>query len=38
MSDDIRQIVEEWVPFLQRERLWGPDDPLFPATKVGTGA
>ena len=27
-------IVEDWVSYLQRERLWGPDDPLFPATRV----
>jgi integrase len=27
-------IVEDWVNYLQRERLWGPDDPLFPATQV----
>jgi integrase len=27
-------IVEDWVSYLQRDRLWGPDDPLFPATQV----
>ena len=27
-------IVEDWVSYLQRDRLWGPDDPLFPATLV----
>jgi integrase len=27
-------ILEGWVGYLQRERLWGPDDPLFPATRV----
>jgi integrase len=27
-------IVEDWVSYLQRERLCGPDDPLFPATQV----
>jgi len=31
-------IVEEWVNHLQRERLWGPDDPLFPATRVDLDA
>ncbi len=31
-------IVEEWVGLLQRERLWGFDDPLFPATRVALGA
>jgi integrase len=27
-----RQIVEDWIEFLLKERLWGRDDPLFPAT------
>jgi integrase len=31
-------IVEDWVNHLQRERLWGPDDPLFPATRVDLDA
>jgi integrase len=31
-------IVEDWVRFLQRERLWGADDPLFPATRVALNA
>jgi len=30
-------IVEEWLEFLIRERLWGGDDPLFPATQVEQG-
>jgi integrase/recombinase XerC len=34
---DIEAIVENWVQLLNR-RLWGPDDPLFPATKVTVGA
>jgi integrase len=29
-----RRIVEEWVEFLTKERLWGRDDPLFPATLI----
>ena len=28
------QIVRDWVHFLIREKLFGPDDPLFPATLV----
>jgi integrase len=28
-------IVRAWVEELEREHLWGPDDPLFPATDVG---
>jgi integrase len=30
---DIEAIVADWICFLQTERLWGPDDPLFPASK-----
>jgi integrase len=32
VGDDIRRFVEEWVTSLAKELLWGPDDPLFPAT------
>lgn len=34
---DIRRIVEEWVEYLLKDKLWGNDDPLFPATQVVTG-
>jgi integrase len=34
---DVQAIVAEWVTFLQQERLWGSDDPLFPATRVIIG-
>ena len=37
VGDDIRQIVVEWVKFLQEEKGFGPDDPLFPKTKVAPG-
>lgn len=33
VGDDVERIVVEWVRFLQTERQWGPDDPLFPASK-----
>jgi integrase len=33
-GDEVRQIVIDWITFLQREMLFGPDDPLFPATEV----
>jgi integrase len=33
----VQAIVAEWVTFLQQERLWGSDDPLFPATRVIIG-
>ena len=34
VGDEIRQIVEDWVNYLRETKLWGNDDPLFPATKV----
>ena len=34
VGDEIRQIVEDWVKLLRETKLWGNDDPLFPATKV----
>ena len=30
-----RQIVSDWIRYLEKEKLWGPDDPLFPATELG---
>lgn len=38
VGDEIRQIVEDWVECLRKEKLWGNDDPLFPATRVALGA
>jgi integrase len=38
VGDDIRQIVADWVAFLREQMLWGNDDPLFPATRIGLGA
>lgn len=37
VGEDIHAIVSEWVTFLRDEKLWGNDDPLFPATKVVLG-
>ena len=37
VGDDVRQIVVEWVAFLGEEKGFGPDDPLFPKTKVAPG-
>jgi integrase len=34
IGGNARAIVEDWISYLERERLWGPDDPLFPATQV----
>ena len=37
VGDDIRQIVVDWVAYLRKEKGFGPDDPLFPKTKVAPG-
>jgi len=37
VGGDVRQIVEEWAGYLGRELLWGPDDPVFPATRMEVG-
>jgi integrase len=37
VGEDIRQIVVDWVMFLRGEKLWGIDDPLFPATRIEVG-
>jgi len=38
VGDEIREIVAEWVTYLREEKLWGNDDPLFPATQIAPGA
>lgn len=37
VGDDTRQIVEDWVLYLRQQKLWGNDDPLFPATHTAIG-
>jgi integrase len=37
VGDDIRAVVVDWVNHLRRNKLWGLDDPLFPATRVVVG-
>jgi integrase len=37
VGEDIRAIVADWVTFFQKEKLWGNDDPVFPATEVRAG-
>lgn len=34
VGDDILQIVFGWVKYLREDKLWGSEDPLFPATRV----
>ena len=38
VKNDFEQIVRDWIDFLRTEKLFGPDDPLFPATSVGLDA
>jgi hypothetical protein len=38
VGEDIRAVVVDWVKYLRREKLWGLQDPLFPATRIATGA
>jgi integrase len=37
VGNDIRELVANWLEYLRAEKLWGLDDPLFPATKVVVG-
>jgi integrase len=37
VGEEIREIVVDWVRFLREEKLWGNDDPLFPATRMALG-
>lgn len=37
VGDWIGPIVDDWAGYLDREALWGPDDPLFPATRLELG-
>ena len=37
VGEEVRAIVSEWVTYLRDEKLWGNDDPLFPATRVALG-
>jgi len=38
VGEEVLSIVSEWVSYLRDEKLWGNDDPLFPATRIGLGA
>lgn len=38
IGDDIEAIVAEWIAFLKDAHGFGPDDPLFPATRIAVGA
>jgi integrase len=38
VGPEARSIVFDWINYLRLERLWGNDDPLFPATEVTVGS
>lgn len=38
VGEEVRAIVTDWVTWLRVEKLWGENDPLFPATEVLPGA
>lgn len=38
VGEEVKQMVEEWVRFLREDKLWGNDDPLFPATRIVLGS
>jgi integrase len=37
VGDELREIVAKWVTYLREVKLWGNDDPLFPATRIALG-
>jgi integrase len=37
VGEEIRLIVADWVIYLREVKLWGNDDPLFPATNIVVG-
>ncbi len=37
VGDEAFRIVEAWVSYLREEKLWGNDDPIFPATRIALG-
>jgi integrase len=38
VGEEILEIVTEWVSFLKDKKLWGNDNPLFPATRIAIGS
>jgi integrase len=37
VGDEVRAMVADWIVYLRTEKLFGYDDPLFPASLVGLG-
>jgi integrase len=38
VGSEFESILADWVSHLRSEKLWGNDDPLFPATRIVLGA
>ncbi len=38
VGEEVYEIVVMWVEYLREHKLWGNDDPLFPATRVTVGS
>ena len=38
VGGDIRAVFTDWVTYLRNDKLWGLDDPLFPATQIAVGS
>ncbi|MCT8972478.1 tyrosine-type recombinase/integrase [Microbaculum marinisediminis] len=38
VGEDVEAVVSDWIAWLRREKHFGEDDPLFPATKIGLNA
>jgi integrase len=37
VGGEVLKVLVDWVSYLRKEKLWGNDDPLFPATRVTLG-
>ena len=37
IGEEVAAVFVDWVEYLLKEKLWGGDDPLFPATAIATG-
>lgn len=37
VGDDVERIATDWIAYLTGEKFFGPDDPLFPTTRVALG-
>ena len=38
VGEEVLGIVAEWVTYIRDKKLWGNEDPLFPATRIALGA